>query len=91
MRANKFQFYAENHDEFTGNRDLTKVREVNPTLESFAMWLDKHREDLKATQTRRNRPPPRRPGFLPIGRRGSPVPTHQHAYVNRVAHHSAEQ
>jgi hypothetical protein len=45
-----FQFYAENHNEFTGNRDLTQVRELNPDLESFATWLDKHREELKASQ-----------------------------------------
>ncbi|TCC34717.1 NmrA/HSCARG family protein [Kribbella sindirgiensis] len=46
--ANMFQFYAENHDEFTGNRDLTKVRELNPGLESFEKWLDLHKHDLQA-------------------------------------------
>ena len=46
--ANMFQFYAENHDEFTGNRDLTKVRELNPALESFEEWLDQHKADLLA-------------------------------------------
>jgi hypothetical protein len=30
-----FQFYAENHDDCTGDRDLAKVRELNPYLESF--------------------------------------------------------
>jgi hypothetical protein len=48
--ANMFQFYAENHDEFTGDRDLAKVRELNPKLESFATWVDNHREELKASQ-----------------------------------------
>ena len=46
--ANMFQFYAENHDEFTGNRNLTKVRELNPALESFEEWLDQHKADLLA-------------------------------------------
>ncbi|NIK61963.1 NmrA/HSCARG family protein [Kribbella shirazensis] len=48
--ANMFQFYAENHDEFTGNRDLTKVRELNPDLQSFKTWLANHRDELKALQ-----------------------------------------
>jgi uncharacterized protein YbjT (DUF2867 family) len=48
--ANMFQFYAENHDEFTGNRDLSKVRELNPDLQSFATWVNNHREELKAAQ-----------------------------------------
>jgi uncharacterized protein YbjT (DUF2867 family) len=46
--ANMFQFYAENHDDFTGNRDLAKVRELNPALESFEKWLDLHKDDLVA-------------------------------------------
>ncbi|TCC27333.1 NmrA/HSCARG family protein [Kribbella speibonae] len=46
--ANMFQFYAENHDEFTGNRDLTAVRDLNPALESFKKWLDLHKHDLQA-------------------------------------------
>jgi hypothetical protein len=48
--SNMFQFYAENHGEFTGARDVAKVRELNPELESFADWLDNHREALKASQ-----------------------------------------
>ncbi len=46
--ANMFQFYAENHHEFTGARDLSKVRELNPDLESFEEWLDLHKADLLA-------------------------------------------
>jgi uncharacterized protein YbjT (DUF2867 family) len=46
--ANMFQFYAENHNEFTGNRDLTKVRELNEDLESFETWLDLHKAELLA-------------------------------------------
>ncbi|HET6741026.1 MAG TPA: hypothetical protein VFH76_18915 [Kribbella sp.] len=45
-----FQFYAENHNEFTGNRNLDKVRELNPDLQSFPTWLNNHRDQLKATQ-----------------------------------------
>ncbi|MEV6268991.1 NmrA/HSCARG family protein [Kribbella sp. NPDC051936] len=48
--ANMFQFYAENHDEFTGDRNLAKVRELNPELQSFATWVTKHRDELKASQ-----------------------------------------
>lgn len=46
--ANMFQFYAENHDEFTGDRNLAKVRELNPELQSFATWLNLHKEELRA-------------------------------------------
>ncbi|NUR99739.1 MAG: NmrA family NAD(P)-binding protein, partial [Kribbellaceae bacterium] len=49
--GNMFQFYAENHDEFTGDRDLAKVRELNPELESFATWADNHKDELKASQS----------------------------------------
>ena len=48
--ANMFQFYAEDHDRFTGDRDLDKVRELNPDLQSFAAWLAQHKEELKAAQ-----------------------------------------
>jgi uncharacterized protein YbjT (DUF2867 family) len=46
--ANMFQFYAENHEAFTGDRDLAKVRALNPDLQSFATWLTKHTDELKA-------------------------------------------
>lgn len=49
--SNMFQFYAEDHDRFTGDGDIAKVRELNPELESFATWLDNHREELKAAQS----------------------------------------
>jgi hypothetical protein len=45
-----FQFYAEDHVRFTGDRDLTKVRELNPDLQSFATWVNNHRDELKAAQ-----------------------------------------
>jgi len=46
--ANMFQYYAENHEAFTGNRNLDSVRELNPRLQSFKMWLDLHKDELKA-------------------------------------------
>ncbi|MGZ0148181.1 NmrA/HSCARG family protein [Kribbella sp. WER1] len=45
--ANMFQFYAEDHDRFTGDRDLEKVRALNPELESFSDWVAKHRDELR--------------------------------------------
>ncbi|MGW7680175.1 NmrA/HSCARG family protein [Kribbella sp. NPDC054772] len=49
--SNMFQYYTENHDAFTGARDLQKARNLNPALQSFAAWLDNHKEDLKAAQS----------------------------------------
>lgn len=37
--GNMFQYYAEFADEFTGRRDLAKVRELNPQLQTFKDWL----------------------------------------------------
>ncbi|MEU4195024.1 NmrA/HSCARG family protein [Kribbella sp. NPDC026611] len=48
--ANMFQYYAENNARFTGDRDLAKVRELHPNLQSFATWLGEHTEELKAAQ-----------------------------------------
>ena len=48
--AEKFQFYAEDHDRFTGDRDVEKVRELNPALQSFEAWLSEHRDQLKSAQ-----------------------------------------
>lgn len=39
--GNMFQFYAEDSAQFVGDRDLAKVRELNPTLSSFRDWLAK--------------------------------------------------
>jgi uncharacterized protein YbjT (DUF2867 family) len=46
--SNRFQFYAEASDRFTGDRELAKVRELNPHLESFTDWLSKHKDEVKA-------------------------------------------
>jgi uncharacterized protein YbjT (DUF2867 family) len=37
--GNMFQYYAENSTRFVGDRDLAKVREINPELQSFRDWL----------------------------------------------------
>ena len=46
--ANMFQFYAEDSARFTGDRDLTLVRELNPDLQSFTDWLNLHQTEVKA-------------------------------------------
>ncbi|BCI51886.1 nucleotide-diphosphate-sugar epimerase [Mycolicibacterium litorale] len=37
--GNMFQYYAENSAQFTADRDLDRVRELNPRLQSFREWL----------------------------------------------------
>ena len=44
--ANMFQFYAEDSDRFTGDRDLGLVRELNPELKSFADWLKDNKQRI---------------------------------------------
>jgi uncharacterized protein YbjT (DUF2867 family) len=44
--ANMFQFYAEDCERFTGDRDLDLVRELNPDLQSFKTWLTKHKHEI---------------------------------------------
>ena len=46
-----FQFYAQDSDRFTGDRDLNLVRELNPELQSFAAWLAKHKTSSKRQPT----------------------------------------
>ncbi|MEV6415653.1 hypothetical protein [Kribbella sp. NPDC051718] len=43
-----FQYYAEDSARFTGDRDPTLVRELNPELQSFKTWLDLHIDQVKA-------------------------------------------
>lgn len=40
--GNMFQYYAEDAARFTGHRDLDLARELNPALQSFTDWLDRH-------------------------------------------------
>jgi uncharacterized protein YbjT (DUF2867 family) len=47
--ANMFQYYAEDSARFTGDRDLTLVRDLNPDLQSFTDWLKIHETEVKAT------------------------------------------
>jgi uncharacterized protein YbjT (DUF2867 family) len=49
--ANMFQFYAEDSARFTGDRNLTKVRELNPALQSLEEWLTKRKSDFKLEPT----------------------------------------
>ena len=49
--ADKFQFYAEDSARFTGDRDLAKVRELNPALQSLEEWLTKRKADFKLEPT----------------------------------------
>lgn len=44
--GNMFQYYAEDSAVFTGDRDLNRVRELNPALQSFRDWLARHRDDI---------------------------------------------
>ena len=44
-----FQFYAEDAERFTGDRDVEKVRTIHPDLQSFDTWLAKHRDELKSS------------------------------------------
>ncbi|WP_432936214.1 NmrA/HSCARG family protein [Kribbella sp. CA-253562] len=44
--GNMFQYYAENAEQFTSDRDLDVVRELNPQLQSFREWLKVHHTDL---------------------------------------------
>lgn len=46
--GNMFQFYAEYSEEFTAARDLDRVRELNPRLQSFRDWLAEHRDAIPA-------------------------------------------
>jgi uncharacterized protein YbjT (DUF2867 family) len=48
--ANMFQFYAEDHERFTGDRALHKVRELHPNVQSFKTWLNAHKAELQAAQ-----------------------------------------
>ncbi|WP_433018200.1 NmrA/HSCARG family protein [Kribbella sp. CA-294648] len=46
--ANMFQYYAEDSTRFTGDRDLTLVRDLNPEMQSFEAWLKLHETEVKA-------------------------------------------
>ncbi|OBJ50892.1 NmrA/HSCARG family protein [Mycobacterium sp. 1423905.2] len=45
--GNMFQYYAENSAAFVGERDLAKVRDLNPQLQSFRDWLSLHSREIQ--------------------------------------------
>jgi uncharacterized protein YbjT (DUF2867 family) len=47
--ANMFQYYGDFDQEFTGARDLHKVRELNPALKSFDAWLADNVSKIKGS------------------------------------------
>jgi uncharacterized protein YbjT (DUF2867 family) len=44
--GNMFQYYQEFEKEFSANRDIAYSRELNPSLQTFEMWLDKNAKRL---------------------------------------------
>ncbi|OBJ74289.1 NmrA family NAD(P)-binding protein [Mycobacterium sp. 1274756.6] len=44
--GNMFQYYAEDAERFVADRDLARVRELNPGLQSFRDWLAGHAGDI---------------------------------------------
>ena len=40
--ANMFRYYQDAEAEFIGDRELNKVRSLNPQLQSFEQWLGLH-------------------------------------------------
>ncbi|MFJ1811123.1 MULTISPECIES: NmrA/HSCARG family protein [unclassified Streptomyces] len=46
--ANMFQYYGDFDQEFTGARDLNKLRELNPALKSFDAWLAENASKIQA-------------------------------------------
>jgi uncharacterized protein YbjT (DUF2867 family) len=40
--GNMFEYYARNHEQYTGERDLDAIRRINPALQSFDDWLAAH-------------------------------------------------
>jgi uncharacterized protein YbjT (DUF2867 family) len=45
--ANMFQYYGDFDREFTGARDLDRLREINPALKSFDTWLAENRSNIQ--------------------------------------------
>ena len=47
--ANMFQYYGDFDQEFTGARDLTRLRELHPALKSFRTWAQENAEALRVS------------------------------------------
>ncbi|MBV2358092.1 NmrA/HSCARG family protein [Streptomyces sp. J2-1] len=45
--TNMFRYYYEAEADFTGARDLDRVRALNPALETFEEWLTAHKDAFK--------------------------------------------
>jgi uncharacterized protein YbjT (DUF2867 family) len=45
--ANMFQYYGDFDQEFTGARDLDRLREINPALKSFDIWLAENGSNIQ--------------------------------------------
>ncbi|HTM85042.1 MAG TPA: NmrA/HSCARG family protein, partial [Mycobacterium sp.] len=44
--GNMFQYYVEDAERFTADRDLARVRELNPGLQSFGDWLAANKDAI---------------------------------------------
>lgn len=44
--ANMYQFYSDASEYFCGVRDLDRVRELNPELQSLDSWLNEHKSEI---------------------------------------------
>ncbi|MEV6286139.1 NmrA/HSCARG family protein [Kribbella sp. NPDC051770] len=44
--GNMFQFYAENHRQFSDARDLDEIRTLNPQLQTFRQWFEQHQSEI---------------------------------------------
>jgi uncharacterized protein YbjT (DUF2867 family) len=44
--GNMFQFKQEFNDDYVNARDIEQARELNPELQTFDTWLDKHKEQI---------------------------------------------
>jgi len=44
--GNMYQFYRDFSDYFVGVRDLAATRALNPELQTFAQWLDRHASEI---------------------------------------------
>ncbi|MFI0813138.1 NmrA/HSCARG family protein [Streptomyces echinatus] len=47
--ANMFQYYGDFDREFTGARDLARLREINPALKSFDDWLAENASKIEVS------------------------------------------
>lgn len=46
--ANMFQYYGDFDEQFTGARDLDRIRTLNPALKSFRTWARENADAFKS-------------------------------------------